>query len=850
MKSWIVCKFGGTSVSTRARWNTIAQITQDHIAAGYKPVIVCSAASKMSDRLKQVAQLAPDNKHRETVELIQQGYLTLANALEVNPSCIAAEQKLLEQLSNGMALLGEASLKTTAKLMALGELMLTRLGHEFLKTQGINSHWFDARDGIVIHAPAGEAQAYCSPSSYPHLREQAQACPGEAIITQGFIASNPDGETLLLGRGGSDSSAAYIAAALDAVRCEIWTDVLGIYTSNPHQIPKARLLNQLNYVEAQEIASVGAKVLHPKCVAPVHEKNIPLHIKNTDLPEHTGTVISQNPAPTDLLIKSIIMKHNVLLISIETVKMWQQVGFLANVFTTFAKHGLSIDLISTSESSITVSIDNNFGQYDTAQIDQLIQALNQFCEARLVGPCSSISLVGSHIQMALHQLGPTFELFEAQPIHLMSLAANNLNLSFVVDSDQAERLTKQLHVLLIEQHPRSYQLGDSWEQTAGKATPPPRYWWHDKQDELLQLMQKEQAQYVYNEATLLQAAHALKSLQAIDQVFYAMKANSQQDVLTTIYQSGLNFECVSLAEIEKVLQLFPAIERRRILFTPNFASRHEYEAALALGVYLTIDSAYPLEQWPKSFANQSIILRVDPGYGAGHHKYVCTGGMDSKFGIPMDQLPALKASLARHNTEIIGLHIHSGSGILTPEIWPKSAAQLLKLLSDFPNVKILNLGGGLGVVEKPGQSALDLDALDASLIPIKKAHPELKLWLEPGRYLVANAGVLLAKVTQVKTKGNTTFIGIATGMNSLMRPSLYGAFHEIVNLSQLDNKPTITANIVGPICESGDTLGYSRRLPQTQEGDVILIANTGAYGYVMGSNYNLRAPAKELFLSD
>jgi diaminopimelate decarboxylase/aspartate kinase len=209
----------------------------------------------------------------------------------------------------------------------------------------------------------------------------------------------------------------------------------------------------------------------------------------------------------------------------------------------------------------------------------------------------------------------------------------------------------------------------------------------------------------------------------------------------------------------------------------------------------------------------------------------------------------LKKLLEKVQCKVIGLHTHVGSGIFDYKTWRDNALFLINLVAEFPTCKIINLGGGLGVSEKPGQADLDLIALDKELSAVKKLKPALKLWLEPGRFLVSAAGVLLAKVTQTKNKGETLYIGIDAGMNSLIRPALYGAYHNIVNLSKLNEPRNTVAHIVGPICESGDTLGFSRLMPQnTQEGDVILIANAGAYGHVMSSHYNLRNPAEEVSL--
>jgi diaminopimelate decarboxylase/aspartate kinase len=198
--------------------------------------------------------------------------------------------------------------------------------------------------------------------------------------------------------------------------------------------------------------------------------------------------------------------------------------------------------------------------------------------------------------------------------------------------------------------------------------------------------------------------------------------------------------------------------------------------------------------------------------------------------------------------KVIGLHAHTGSGVFTVDNWKTVGDTLTALTQRFKDVRIVDVGGGLGVPERLGQPGVVLSEFGEILAALKAAHPKLALWIEPGRYLVAEAGVLLAQVTQLKGKGEVHYIGVATGMNSLIRPALYGAHHEIVNLSRLDDLPTEIVNIVGPICESGDQLGTDRLLPPTQEGDVLLIATAGAYGRAMSSRYNLRDPAPEFLI--
>jgi diaminopimelate decarboxylase/aspartate kinase len=183
------------------------------------------------------------------------------------------------------------------------------------------------------------------------------------------------------------------------------------------------------------------------------------------------------------------------------------------------------------------------------------------------------------------------------------------------------------------------------------------------------------------------------------------------------------------------------------------------------------------------------------------------------------------------------------------ENWTQVGSVLAGLAKRFSDVKYMDVGGGLGVPDRIEGRELDMSKLDEALGRVKAAVPSVTLWLEPGRFLVANAGVLLARVTQTKSKSGIRYVGVATGMNSLIRPALYGAHHDIVNLTRYGEPANVQVNVVGPICESSDFLGHDRLLPECQSGDVLLIATAGAYGHAMASNYNLREPAEELLLA-
>ena len=373
-------------------------------------------------------------------------------------------------------------------------------------------------------------------------------------------------------------------------------------------------------------------------------------------------------------------------------------------------------------------------------------------------------------------------------------------------------------------------------------------WWQERRAELLALADQETPLYVYDEETLGEAAGELLKLKSVSRIFYSVKANSFPKILELFHAAGLGFECVSPGEVKHVLSLFPDIDRRRVLFTPNFAPKTEYVFGFGQGVIVTLDNLYPLERWPEVFKGREIFVRIDPGLGRGHHKFVKTAGNQSKFGIAVNEVEKLQKLAKKNGTRIIGLHAHTGSGILTPENWKETAAFLGSLAEKMPDVAVLDVGGGLGVVEKPGQIALDLIKVDEGLAQVRSAYPNIELWIEPGRFLVAHSGVLLAQVTQIKQKNGNRFVGVNAGMNTLIRPALYGAYHEIVNLTGLDSPDRIEANVVGPICESGDVLGHDRSIAPAKDGDVLLIAVVGAYGHSMSSDYNMRPPAAERFL--
>jgi diaminopimelate decarboxylase/aspartate kinase len=854
---WIVLKFGGTSVSTLANWTNIALVAAERCAAGGRVLIVHSAVSGITDRLERLLEAATTASHEVEIKAIEERHRHLAAELGV---AVGEEVERhfaeLRELAAGIALVGEVSDRTRARVLAAGELIATRIGAQFLKARGLDVAWTDARTLLRAEerhsasAKASVLSAVCGFAPDEALAAQLAALP-PVLITQGFIASDDDGNTVLLGRGGSDTSAAYLAAKLRADRLEIWTDVPGMFSANPRATPTARLLRALHYDEAQEIATSGAKVLHPRCILPVRQQRIPLHVYATQAPHLPGTVLSAEGGEGGAQVKAVCTKKGITLISMDSPGMWHQVGFLADAFQVFKQHGLSVDLVSTSETTVTVSLDPAANTLENAQVSELVADLSRLCRVQVIGPCASVSLVGRNIRGILHQLGGAFEFFEEQKIHLVSQAANDLNFTFVVDEDQGDRLVEQLHELLIRPVPGDRVLGPTWQQlfsAAPQGVRRPAPWWHTRRAELLDAFAGREAAFVYDLASVRAAARDLRSLKSIDRVHYSMKANPHREILKALRDEGIEFECVSRAEAELILATCPELEPQRILYTPNFAPREEYAWALSRGVRVTVDNSYVLEAWPGLFAGHEIFVRLDTGVGRGHHSHVRTAGTRSKFGVPLAELGALARAARAAGARITGLQAHVGSGIFDVTSWEHTARLLVAAAAPLADVRVIDVGGGLGVPERAEQPGVDLGRLDALLGQARVEHPGLEFWLEPGRYLVAAAGVLLARVTQLKGKGGVRFVGVATGMNSLIRPALYGAYHEIANLTRADDPATELVNIVGPICESADVLGHDRLLPPTQEGDVLLIANAGAYGHVMSSHYNLRAPAPELIL--
>ena len=854
---WTVLKFDGNSVATYENWRTIARETAER-ARRSRVLVVCSALAGVTDLLLKAVAEARSGGAGDALARVQRAHAELASAAGLDPAApaLAPMWSHIEEaarLLEGVRLTLEAPPRLTARILAVGELASTRLGAAILATLGVEARWLDVRE-VLESAPRpldpDERRYLAAPVVPTRAPERLEGAVGDAgiVLTQGFIARTPDGHTCLLGRGGSDTSAALLAALSGAQSLEIWTDVPGLFTADPREVPAARLIRSIGYREARELASLGAKVLHPPCLDPVARHGIPVTIRATPHPEMPGTRIEgeseEHPAVT-----AVTCRRGGTLLSISTMAMWDTPGFLSRFFAPFETLGISVDLIGTSETAVSVTLDSVPGGVDGAVFRRLLADLEELGEVQVIHPCAVVSIVGRRIRATLGEIAPALTAFQERPVHLISNSAEDLNLSFVVDDEEGTSLVRRLHDRLFSGRGDDPRLGPTWERLRGAPEPEVgTAWWERRQAELLALARDGQAHYVYDLATIRERARRLKgALPAIGRFYYSMKANPHAAILETVAAEGFGIECVSIQEVEAARARLGA--GVPLLFTPNFCPADEYARAAELGAELTVDGPQLFQGVAALPRGRDVAVRLDPGWGVGHHEKVRTGGAGSKFGHPIDEFDELASVLAGAGARITGLHAHLGSGILTPNAWVTLAHLLAGVAARVgPSLRWIDLGGGLGVPERPGQPELDLDALQAGLATIARALPGIEWRLEPGRYLVAEAGVLLAPVTQVRRKAQTVFVGVATGMNSLIRPALYGAWHPIVNLSRHPAPPDLFAQVVGPICESGDVLGRDRWIATPSTGDILLIADAGAYGRAMASSYNLRAPAEETVL--
>ena len=360
--------------------------------------------------------------------------------------------------------------------------------------------------------------------------------------------------------------------------------------------------------------------------------------------------------------------------------------------------------------------------------------------------------------------------------------------------------------------------------------------------------------YVYDAEKIVTQLKSLKNAFSENdvKVKYAAKALTNLSILRLLRKNGSGVDVVSIQEAQLVLRA--GFEPSHVMYTPNCVDFDEIIQGVELGLNINLDNLSVLEKFGKKYGSTfPCCIRLNPHIMAGGNYKISTGHGNSKFGISVYQLPQIRQLVDQFKINVNGLHIHTGSEITESDVFTKMAEILFGIAQDFPDLKFIDFGGGFKVAYKESDLVTNVYDLGLKLGKIFKEFYQsygrkLELWIEPGKYLVTEAGYLFVNANVVKTTPTITFVGVNSGLNHLIRPMMYDSYHEIVNVSNPSGSQKIYT-VVGNICET-DTLGSDRKLSEVSEGNLLAIKNAGAYGYSMASNYNSRfRPAEVLVLN-
>ncbi|MCL2351497.1 MAG: diaminopimelate decarboxylase [Firmicutes bacterium] len=362
--------------------------------------------------------------------------------------------------------------------------------------------------------------------------------------------------------------------------------------------------------------------------------------------------------------------------------------------------------------------------------------------------------------------------------------------------------------------------------------------------------------YLYSEDILRANCRTLKNMCTYKnfRVNFSVKANTNLAIIRIAREEGLCADAMSPGEIAAVMAA--GYEAPEILFIPNNVSGEEMRFAAEKGIMISVDSLSQLDLFGRLFPGKSVAVRLNPGIGAGHHEKVVTAGDAAKFGVNLAELPEIKEILRRRGLRLAGLSQHIGSKFMDSGAYIMDIRNLLAAAEEFPGLDFIDFGGGFGIPYRKQENEPPMDMgrtgvlLDAIMSDFAARYgKEVQFIVEPGRYVAAEAGVLLGTVHAIKHNGSIKFIGTDIGMNTLMRPALYDSHHdiEVYSLNPPAGGPE-AVSVVGNICESGDILAKDRPLPRISEGDVLGVLDAGSYGYSMSSNYNMRLRPAEVLL--
>jgi aspartate kinase len=439
----IVLKFGGTSVQNAEMMDKTLQIAEKQIQRG--PVLVSSAMSKVTDQLQEIAKLLGSGKEAEAEAILRsieerhrecaRSFLSKANlaACESDIAAVAAE---LRAFIKALSMLKEWSKRSNDAVLSFGERLSTIVLLHRARDRGVTAHLYDSRELIKTDDNFTQA-APIEDLTNKLISSRVEAAPGVLCILQGFIGSTTNGATTTLGRGGSDYTATIVGAALRAEEVQIWTDVSGIMTSDPRIVKSAHTIPQISYREAAELAYFGAKVIHPSTIQPAINLGIPVWVKNTFRPDDEGTKIIPNPAGNGL--KAIACKKGITLMNISSSRMLFAYGFLRRMFEIFEKHQTAVDLVTTSEVSVSVTIDN------PAAVNSIARDLSEIGTVGVETDKAIVCLVGQDLWKDTTFLARVFGCMKTTPLRVISLGASDINLSLVVAAEETEDSVTRLH---------------------------------------------------------------------------------------------------------------------------------------------------------------------------------------------------------------------------------------------------------------------------------------------------------------------------------------------------------------------------------------------------------------------
>ncbi|AJC67847.1 MULTISPECIES: lysine-sensitive aspartokinase 3 [Dickeya] len=447
--SLIIAKFGGTSVADFDAMNRSADIV---LSDAQVRVVVLSASAGVTNLLVALAEGLPPDERAAQLEKLRQIQYAIINRLN-QPAVIREE---IERMLENVARLSEAaSLATsnalTDELVSHGELMSTLLFVEILRERNVAAEWFDVRKIMRTNDRFGRAEPDCDTLGELTRSQLAPRLAQGLIITQGFIGSEAKGRTTTLGRGGSDYTAALLGEALNVSRIDIWTDVPGIYTTDPRVVPSAHRIDQITFEEAAEMATFGAKVLHPATLLPAVRSDIPVFVGSSKDPAAGGTLVCNN-TENPPLFRALALRRKQTLLTLHSLNMLHARGFLAEVFSILARHNISVDLITTSEVNVALTLDTtgSTSTGDSLLSSALLTELSSLCRVEVEENMSLVALIGNKLSQACGVGKEVFGVLEPFNIRLICYGASSHNLCFLVPSSDAEQVVQTLHHNLFE----------------------------------------------------------------------------------------------------------------------------------------------------------------------------------------------------------------------------------------------------------------------------------------------------------------------------------------------------------------------------------------------------------------